>query len=373
MLRGGGLGDLVSALPAIEALSAAYADAQIVLLCASAYAGLLKDRPSPVTEAIGLPAARGVHGPDDGPAAEVSLAAFRRSLAGRPIDLGVQLHGGGRWSNPFVLALKPRWTVGTRTPDAASLTRWLPYHLHQHEVMRWLEVAGLAGAPPVSLTPHVEVTAADLGKARMVLPESILPTVTVHPGARDPRRRWPAEHYAALAARCIEQGCRVVLIGRPAERPLLRDIAGKADARVLGGAHSRLLVTDDLDMSTLVGVLFGSDVVVGNDSGITHLAQAVGAATVGIYWLSNALKAAPLDRGRHRVFVSWTTQCAVCGQDLTKADAPLCEHDVSFVADISVDEVEAEVRLLASQSAEQRIGSPPPGDVQQAVRAYCGH
>jgi ADP-heptose:LPS heptosyltransferase len=344
VLRGGGLGDLLSALPAIDALKAAYAGADVVVLCAPNNAALLTDRPSPVSRAVGLPYARGVHGPTDGPGEDVPFEAFRRSVADGPIDLGVQLHGGGRWSNPFVLGLEPRWTVGTRTPDAAPLTRWLPYRPYQHEVMRWLEVVGLAGAPPVSLTPRIDVTAADLAKARSVLPESDLPTVGLHPGARDARRRWPPERFAELAERCIDEGRRVVLIGSPGDRRLLRDIAAKVS--VLGGTEGRLLLLDAMDMPTLVGVLARSDVLVGNDSGIRHLAQAVGTATVGIYWIGNAFNAGPLGRARHRMFMSWTLHCPVCGRDCTKRDTPRCGHDVSFVADVPVDEVLEEVREL---------------------------
>src|SRR5947209_8512306 len=280
----------------------------------------------------------------DGPGEEISFDRFRRSMADRPVDLGVQLHGGGRWSNPFLLGLKPRWTVGTRTADADPLTRWLPYRQHQHEVMRWLEVVGLAGAPAVSVTPRIEVTAPDLAKSRSVLPESESPTVGLHPGARDARRRWPPEHFAALAERCIDEGRRVALIGSRAERRLLRDIAAKVS--VLGGTEGRLFVLDAMDMPTLAGVLARSDVLVGNDSGIRPLAQAVDTATVGIYWIGNALKAGPLGRTRHRMLMSWTVHCPVCGRACTRAEMPRCGHDVSFMADVSVDEVLGEVQQL---------------------------
>ncbi|OBG27756.1 glycosyltransferase family 9 protein [Mycobacterium sp. 852002-51057_SCH5723018] len=356
VLRGGGLGDLLSALPAIEALKAAYADAEIVVLCAPNNAALLTGRPSPIDRAVGLPYARGVHGPNDGPGEAMPLNAFRRLVADRPIDLGVQLHGGGRWSNPFLLGLKPRWTVGTRTLDASPLTRWLPYRPYQHEVMRWLEVAGLAGAPVASVTPRIEVTDADLAKSQSVLPESEMPTVNLHPGARDPRRRWPPEHFAALAERCIDEGRRVALIGTRAERRLLRDIAAKVS--VLGGADGRLLLLDAMDMPTLAGVLARSDVLVGNDSGIRHLAQAVGTATVGIYWVGNASHAGPLGRARHRMFMSWTVHCPVCGQACTRTEMPRCGHDVSFVADVAVDEVLNEVDELLDKGFPGLAGFP---------------
>lgn len=147
VLRGGGLGDLLFAVPAIHALAAAYPDAEIVLLGSPLHAELLRGRPSPVDEVIALPAGLTAGRAED-PEAE---AEFFRRVCRAPIDLGVQLHGGGRWSNGFVHQLNPHWSVGSRTPDAAPLTRTLPFRYYQHETLRALEVVGLAGAPPARL------------------------------------------------------------------------------------------------------------------------------------------------------------------------------------------------------------------------------
>ena len=85
--------------------------------------------------------------------------------------------------------------------------------------------------------------------------------------------------------------------------------------------------------------------VLANDSGPRHLAQAVGTRTVGIYWFGNAINAAPFGRGRHRVLLGWVTRCPQCGVDVTQVGwtAPRCVHDPSFVADVQVADVLAEV------------------------------
>jgi ADP-heptose:LPS heptosyltransferase len=83
--------------------------------------------------------------------------------------------------------------------------------------------------------------------------------------------------------------------------------------------------------------------VLANDSGPRHLAEAVGTATVGIFWLGNALNAGSLGRAHHRVLLSWTTRCPVCGVDCTREDVPRCEHDVSFVAGVPVADALREV------------------------------
>ncbi|MFC4852842.1 glycosyltransferase family 9 protein [Actinophytocola glycyrrhizae] len=330
VLRGGGLGDLVFAMPAFEALDAAYPDAEIVLLGVPGFAELLADRPGPVDRVVTLPPAKGVY-EVDGPC---DWDGFARAVG--PIDLGVQLHGGGRNSNPFLLRLAPRWTVGACTPDAAELTRWLPYRYYQNEVMRALEIVGLAGAAPVSVVPRLAVTPRDLANAAAALDGLPEPLLTIHPGATDPRRRWPAERFAEIAAAVAAGGAGVAVVGSPAER----DLVGKVAA--LAGAPS-VWPLADLDLAGLCGVLAASRVVLANDSGPRHIAEAVGTATVGVFWLGNALNAGSLGRGNHRVLLSWTTRCPECGVDCTREDVPRCEHDVSFVAGVPVADAMREV------------------------------
>jgi ADP-heptose:LPS heptosyltransferase len=62
VLRGGGLGDLLFALPALDALAEAYPEAEIVLLGTPMHAALLRGRPGPVARVEVLPKTRGVHG-----------------------------------------------------------------------------------------------------------------------------------------------------------------------------------------------------------------------------------------------------------------------------------------------------------------------
>ena len=84
VLRGGGLGDLLSVLPAIDALRAAYANADIVVLCAPNNVALLNDRPSPVSRAVGLPMPAACTARATGPAKTCRWTRFGgRSLTDR--------------------------------------------------------------------------------------------------------------------------------------------------------------------------------------------------------------------------------------------------------------------------------------------------
>jgi ADP-heptose:LPS heptosyltransferase len=91
-------------------------------------------------------------------------------------------------------------------------------------------------------------------------------------------------------------------------------------------------------------VLERARVVVSNDTGPLHLAGAVGAPTVGIYWAGNLVNGAPPWRTRHRPLASFRVHCPVCGVDCMQGS---CGHDASFVAEVGVAEVvEAALDLL---------------------------
>lgn len=352
VLRGGGLGDLLFAIPAVEALRAAYPEAEIVLLGSPLHAELLDRRPAPVSRVEVVPVTPGIREEPGRTADPAALASFRQRIRSPgPVDLAVQLHGGGRHANPFLLALEPRHSVGAATPDAVPLERTLPYVLFQHEVLRWLEVAALAGAPPVGWEPALAVTAREISSVIDLLPAGTTPVVAVHAGANDPRRRWPVEAFAAVVAGLADDGVAVRMVGGPEDRVAAEEIRWRAGRLAATDGASVTVVAGELDLGGTAALLAAADVVLANDSGPRHLAQAVGTSTVGIYWFGNVITAAPLTRLRHRVHLSFVTRCPDCGIDVTQVGwtAARCDHDVSLVAEVAPGPVLADVRQLLRQ------------------------
>lgn len=328
VLRANALGDLVFALPALAALRTAYARSEIVLLGGEWHEELLEDRPGPVDRVVVIPPSKGVRGGEDARGDPDELDAFFEKMQEERFDVAVQLHGGGRYSNPFLLRLGASLTVGLRTPDAAELDRWVPYFYWQSEMVRFLEVVSLLGARTDDPEPILAVVARDLDEACAVVPETGSPLVVLHPGATDPRRRWPPESFAAVGDRLAERGCRVIITGTADERALAERVAGAMRAP----AES---VCGRLSIRGLTGLLSRAVVVVANDTGPLHLAGAVGAATVGIYWCGNLINSGPFTRTRHRPLLSWRLDCPVCGVNCTTGR---CEHRESFVADVAAGE-----------------------------------
>ncbi|TSE14231.1 glycosyltransferase family 9 protein [Arthrobacter sp. KBS0703] len=362
VLRGGGLGDLMYAVPAVTALKAAYPKSTVTLLGTPIHAELLAQVESPVDETAILPFAEGVR---PGPVIEEHQDGFIAAMRARNFDLAVQLHGGGRHSNPFLLRLGARHTVGAGTPDAARLERTVPYTYYQHEPLRALEVAGYAGAPPVDLEARLRPRPEFERQLAVSLAGDTHTVVVIHPGATDPRRRWPAQRFAAVARRAADDGFRVLVIGDQSERELAETVVELAVGPVPPGADDARGSSSDppvaslagkLSLGELAGLLAGCSVVVANDSGPRHLAQALGTPTVGIFWAGNAINAAPLGRSMHRIHLGWATHCAVCGIDITQVGwtAPRCRHDVSTVETVAADAVYEDVLQLTAMTPRPR-------------------
>jgi ADP-heptose:LPS heptosyltransferase len=343
VLRATALGDFVFALPAFDSLRAAYPAAEIVLLGRAWHAAFLADRPSPIDRVVALPPGLP---PDDAP--PLSAPEERRilgSLADEAFDVAIQLHGGGRNSNAVIQALHARVSAGTRTRDAPALDRSIPYEYFQPEVFRNLETVALLGASPVTFEPHVETTERDARAARLQLGPLVdlddpSPLVVLHPGATDGRRRWPAASFAAVGDAIVDFGGRVVLTGTQPEALLVADVASRMRGRAANAAGR-------LDLNGLTGLLAAASLVVANDTGPLHLAEALSRPTVGIYWCGNVINAGPFFRARQRVHMSWRLACPVCGTDCMQAT---CDHRETFVADVLVDEVVASAtELLAAR------------------------
>jgi ADP-heptose:LPS heptosyltransferase len=337
VLRVNRLGDFIFAVPALEALRAAYPAAEIVLLAKDWHAAFLAGRPGPVDRVVVVPPARGVGEEPDFAEDPGRLERFFAAMARERFDLAIQIHGGGRYSNPFLLRLGARLTVGLKTPDAAPLDRWVPYVYFQPEVLRYLEVVALVGATTRVLEPRIAVTAQDLAEAERVVPPAGDPTsvgsplVALHPGGTDPRRWWPADKFAAVGDALAAAGAHVVVTGTKGERHVV-----EAVLRAMTFEAQDLCA--QLSLGGLAGLLSRCRVVVANDSGPLHLAASVGAATVGIFWCFNLINWGPLTRSHHRPSVSWRLTCPVCGIDDTQER---CTHRASFVADVPTEEVVA--------------------------------
>lgn len=96
------------------------------------------------------------------------------------------------------------------------------------------------------------------------------PFLAVAPGSGDPRKNWPLDHYYEVTrALAWEQGLRVIWLAGPAEESLLPYLRG------LAAAQDHLLLAN-LPLAAVAATLARCRLYLGGDSGLTHLAAAVG-------------------------------------------------------------------------------------------------
>jgi ADP-heptose:LPS heptosyltransferase len=114
-----------------------------------------------------------------------------------------------------------------------------------------------------------------------------------------------------------------------------------------------------LSLNALAALLARAALVVSNDTGPLHLARAVGAQTIGIYWMGNAITGGPVLASGNRCCVAWQTHCPRCGKDCVTGDAHIanedCDHAVSFVGSVAADEVLAHAWMLLGRETGLRL------------------
>ncbi len=139
--------------------------------------------------------------------------------------------------------------------------------------------------------PLIRPTSADTYRGREILAENgIMPTrkpVVIHPGSGGAHKCWHLDNFLSVARILAKEGAEVVFLFGPAEMERFSELA-IAQIRAAG----KLLT--NLSLAEVLGVLGCSRGYLGNDSGITHLAAAVGIRTVAVFGPTDHAVYAPL-------------------------------------------------------------------------------
>jgi ADP-heptose:LPS heptosyltransferase len=145
-----------------------------------------------------------------------------------------------------------------------------------------LSALGIVGANPV---PRLDV-AADPGTAAAAVP----PLLAVHPGSGSPRKNWPEERWGELLRRLIDESpLDLLLIGGEAEGDRISRLAERLPP-------DRTEVAQGLPLVELARRLVRCQGFAGHDSGITHLAAALGLRCIALWGDSSAAVWRPRSR-----------------------------------------------------------------------------
>ena len=261
VLRALGLGDLLTAVPALRALRRAFPEHRTVLAA-----------PGWLAPLVGL----------CGAVDELLAHPGLQPLPARRADVAVNLHGRGPRRHALLDALHPRRRIGHATPgqgwDGPEWDEELP------ERDLWCRLLGWHGI------------AADPDNLHLAAPEVANPlpgAVVVHPGAAHGAKRWPADRFSAVAGALRCTGRPVAVTGSAAERPLAEQVAAEA------GLPSGAVLAGRIGLAELAALVRGAAVLVCGDTGIAHLASAYRTPSVVLFGPVPARRWGPPANGPH--------------------------------------------------------------------------
>jgi ADP-heptose:LPS heptosyltransferase len=309
VLRGLGLGDLLTGVPALRALRAAYPRHELVL-----------GAPAFLTPLIRLL---------DGIVDTVVDADFRDRVGALPSvlrrpDVAVNLHGRGPESHAALLALDPGHLIAFRHPDGAH--DGPVWRDDEHERVRWcrlLTESGIRADPgDYLLRPPSDCVPAEFADATIV-----------HPGASAPARRWPVERWGAVVRHELRRGNEVIITGDANEAELAKAVASES------GVGGERVVAGHTDVEELAALVCAADRVACGDTGIAHLATAFATPSVVVFGPTPPAYWGPPDNGRHVAL--WAGRTA----------DPHADRPDSGLLAITVDAVTSALDALSAQTA----------------------
>ena len=197
-----------------------------------------------------------------------------------------------------------------------------------------------ASQPPSWPLPELAVPAAACAAWRQSrdLNGEGRPIVALAPGAVGPSKRWPAGAYAALTRRLLANGASVWVLGGPAEKALAGEIISDTAARDLTGP----------DLRDAILALASATVAISNDSGLLHVAAALGIPTIGIFGPTSPWHWAPLNPLAATVETRSPLACRPCHKPVCRLGHHNCMRE------IGVDQVFAAVVSALAGAASDR-------------------
>jgi ADP-heptose:LPS heptosyltransferase len=293
-----GVGDLLCAVPALRAIRSHRPDVHVTLVTLPAVAPLAARYDRYLDEVLEFPGFPGL--PDRRPDVR-AIPGFLGAMHDRRADLAIQLHGIGDRTNDIVRLFGARRTAGfhprgTPPPEPA---RYLPWREAEHEIHRWLRLLGHLGLPSDDTRLELPLAADAEAQADTVLDDALdgrrdRRLVVVHPGASIADRRWSPRGFSTVVDRLVAAGSTVLLTGTSRERPvtqLVRSMAATPDA-----------VTDlagQTSLDALAAIVRRADLVVTNDTGVSHVAAAMATPSVVVFTDTDPVRWAPLDTSLH--------------------------------------------------------------------------
>jgi heptosyltransferase-3 len=221
---------------------------------------------------------------------------FLSSLRSKTFDLLVDFGTWPRINAIYSGLARAQFTIGFQTPGQSRHFAYDATAVHRndvHELMNQRALIEILTGRPCTHPPRLANV-----PSRTPLINQRKPYVIMHAwaiGAGKRLKEWPPKHWASVAALLRERGLSVVLTGSAADAKDGEALAAQIKEQV--GEISLENLTGKLTFRELLPVVAGAEAVVSVNTGIMHLAAALGVRTVGLHGPTNPRRWGPY--GRH--------------------------------------------------------------------------
>ncbi len=196
----------------------------------------------------------------------------------------------------------------------------------EKKLPRMIDRCGVLALPKGSTLPadwpkpelNVPARNAAEWRVRQGLPPDGRPAIAFAPGAVGPSKRWT--YFAELAQKLTAEGFAIWVLGSPAETPLATEIVAAA------GPAARDLTSNDLRNAILA--LKCASACVSNDSGLVHVAAAMGTPTIGIFGPTSPWHWAPLNPLAAVIETLTDVPCRPCHKPTCRLIHHRCMRDI---------------------------------------------
>ena len=224
--------------------------------------------------------------------------------------------------------------VGEARFGLVNQWRWgerrLPRHIDRNAALALPDGAPL---PPEWPVPQLVVSPDETDRWRQANGLGTATAVALAPGSVGSSKRWG--YYADAAQQLAQQGHDVWVIGGPGEKALAAEIVAK------GGPRVRDLTGTDLRNGVLA--MAAARVAISNDSGLMHVAAAIGTPTMGIFGPTSPYHWGPLNGLAATIQTKTSVPCQPCHR-------PVCTmNDHRCMTEIPAADVVAEARRVLAE------------------------
>jgi ADP-heptose:LPS heptosyltransferase len=304
VIHQGALGDFILALPVLETLRKAFPKAKSLIMGFPRILELADKR---------------FYADEILPIDQRGMASF--FVRGGPLDRGLSQFFGtfdllvvfGKDAEGVLIANLKQVCRG-RILHINSFPEWTErIHLTDH-LLRELHRYGFSAS---SRNPRLYLTRKDKDWGRSFLrvkglrDEEKPRTIVIHPGSGSKKKLWPLERFLDLVRHLQEHSdSRMLIVLGPAES---MDVQKSFEGKDWQWGATAPILAKDLSLLGLASVMDGCCLFVGNDSGITHMAAALGLPAVAIFGPSDHRIWSP--RGEKVAVVRREVSCSPCSQE----------------------------------------------------------